>query len=361
MEPRLRPSLLIQLPTEIRLKIFEHALGGNTVHIEQLSRYTQTVLARRGIHLGNGLYNELCTANETEAAAYQHFMTAGNNEERRTPFYSPATGVDPGLDHHVEAWTTRHNGCAREPNPRRIRLELAGWLGRPKLTLELLRTCKQIYREARLIPYGKNAFAFGSASTFQVFSLSRHRDHLAAVDHLNLLVGIGTAPFSDARARDWVQALTWRGVSAGISPLRTLNISVECYNGTAPDLAAIAKPEFDHFFAELPSGPEQRWTSWMKELSVLCDPGGSQAGLTVTIADDPLSPWGPVGKALYCQDTMTTDDEWQRKRAKACLTVEEKRDYAIRIMALLGQSPQEWQRILEGPDALSKRVGLEAL
>ena len=320
-------------------------LGNSTVHIEQLSRFTQTVLEKQGVHAQSNLYNELCNARETEEDAHEYFATGGNDDLRRTPFYDLSTRADPGLDYHVDAWTSRHRNCAREPNARarRFRLELETWLRRPKLSLELLRTCKQVYREARLVPYQRNVFAFGSAGTFQSFALSRGRDQLAAINHLNVLVCVGTAPFSDARARDWVQALAWRNTSRLIGSLRSLDVSVECYNVTAPDGGTPAKPAFERFLVEV-EGSDQRLTCWMKELGVLCE----ACSVTVMLADDPLSPWGPIGKALYCQDTRTGDEEWRRKRARTCLTVDEKREFAGRISGLLREEANEWHMILNG-------------
>jgi hypothetical protein len=329
------------------------------VHIEQLSPDTRLVLERREINTGSGLYNELCNADETEEEAYQHFMTESLETEcdsnktdikgkQRTPFFNPATNCDVGVGYYTPSWTTRHSVCAREPNPRRIRLELEAWLNRPTLLLSLLLASRQIHHEARLLPYRKNIFAFGSARAFQVFALSRKRSQLRALQHLNITVCIGTAPFSEARARDWVQALAWRSISSQISSLRTLHLSVETYS-TSSDLSlsptSLSKPSFDDFYQEL-VGPDQRLRTWMKELAAICRT--PECRVTVMVADDPLSPWGPIGKSLYCSDTKIREDEWMRRRRRACLTEAEKREFGAEIGRLLKLGEEEWDVVIEG-------------
>lgn len=113
-------SPLLRLPAEIRIKIFEYVLGGNTIHIESLSQTACVALRKHDIWIGLGLYNGLCQASESEEEMYERFQDPSQDNKNQTPFYVSKRGQDLGHNYYVEPWSTRHSRCGEEPNPRRI-------------------------------------------------------------------------------------------------------------------------------------------------------------------------------------------------------------------------------------------------
>lgn len=293
--------------------------------------------------MGLGLYNELCQAPETEEQVYVRFRDATQDNKTKTPFHISKSGQDLGHNYYVEAWSTRHGGCGQEPNARRIRLELDAWLTRPRLSCAALRVCRQIYNEARCIPYATNTFCFHSALCFQTFAFSIRPEQTRAIQHLNLLVGVGAAPFSNARARSWVHALRLHSIVCWLGSLKSLELSVEAYiNTTDPHLPK--KPNFEQFYEVLLS-PDGSPTSWMAQLSTLCR--NRDCRVRVMVADDPFSSWGPQGKVQYCKDYRFTDSEWSLRRVLGCLTTAEKREFAENIERLLKADETRWKEVLE--------------
>ena len=340
-------SPLLRLPPELRIKIFEYVLGGNVIHIEQLSNSNRQAFRKRNMHVGSGLYNELCQASETEEEVYARFHDTSQDNKAKTPFYKSKSSQDLGHNYYVEPWSTRHSECGREPNPRRIHLELDAWLARPRLSCAALLVCRQIYNEACCIPYAKNTFCFGSASCFEWFALSLGPDQTHAIRHLNLLVGVGTAPFSDAKAKSWVHALRLHSIVHCLGSLKSLELGVEAYINTS-DPHLPRKPTFEQFYEVLLSHDGSP-TSWMAQLSTLCR--NRDCKVRVVVADDPFSAWGPDGKKQYCWDYKFTDSEWSLMRGLGCLTIVEKRKFADNIEKLLRADETKWEEVLESLSA----------
>lgn len=293
--------------------------------------------------MGLGLYNGLCQASQTEEEVYTHFHDTSQDSKAKTPFYQPKSGQDLGHNYYVEPWSTRHGECGQEPNPRRVRLELDAWLERPRLSCAVLLVSRQVYNEARCVPYAMNTFCFRSAMCFQVFALSLRPDQTRAIQHLNLLVDVGTAPFSDARAKSWVHALRLHSITRWLGSLKSLDLSVEAYINTV-DPHSPRKPTFDQFYDVLllhDGSP----TSWMAQLSMLCR--NKDCKVKVVVADDPFSAWGPEGKKQYCWDYRFTDSEWSLRRGLGCLTIVEKRKFAENIEKLLRADETKWKEVLE--------------
>lgn len=327
---------LLQLPAELRLKIFSHALGGNLLHIQRLSPFAQSLLQKKGLYAGgcNGFYNEICSLDQAEDDAHHHFWDHKSDKKRKTPFYNSKTQQDLGHDYYAEAWSTRHLSCTTEPASTRAD-ELDAWTQAERLDLALLRVCKQVYREARMLPYSTNTFAFNSAQSFQEFALVRKPHELKAMNHLNLVISIGTAPFSEARSRDWVYALHFCNTGRLIKSLKSLDLCIELYDISILDTRAdYKKMEFRQLIEEVQAPfPLLTKTSWIEQFAELCRQ--SSCKVRLTIADDALSSWGIIGKRLYCRDMRIRDEEWVARRARMCLTLKEKREFAQRLAALL--------------------------
>jgi len=336
-------SPLLRLPPELRIKIFEYVLGGHTIHVEQLSQTASVALRKHNVWVSLGLYNELCQSAESEDEAYKRFQDPSQDSSKaHTTFFAPKNRRDLGRNYYVEPWSTRHLACGREPNPRRLRLELESWLQRPRFSCAALRTCRQIYAETRCIAYAQNTFCFRSASSFQTFALSLRQEQTRAIQHLNLLVGVGTAPFSNARARSWVHALRLHSIVRWLGSLKSLELSVEAYINTA-DPHMPRKPKFEQFYEvlQLPDGSP---TSWMAQLSSLCR--RKNCVVKVMVADDPWSAWGAEGKVQYCRDYRFNDSEWRLRRAIGSLTITEKKEFAGKIEELLRTADDRWRVLL---------------
>jgi hypothetical protein len=300
-------------------------------------------LRKRNSREGLGLYNGLCQASETEEEAYTRFHDTSQDNKAKTPFYMSKSDQDLGHDYYVEPWSTRHGECGQEPNLRRIRLELDAWLQRPRLSCSALLVCRQIYNEALCIPYAKNTFCFRNALCLQNFALSLRPEQTSAIRHLNLLVGVGTAPFSDARARSWVHSLRFHSIALWLGNLKSLELSVEAYfNTTYPDRPTM--PTFEQFYEVLLSHDGSP-TSWMAQLSTLCR--NRDCKVRVMVADDPFSAWGPEGKKQYCRDYRIDDSNWSFKRGLGCLTIVKKRKFAENIEKLLRADETKWKEVLE--------------
>ena len=118
-----RESPFLKLPPEIRNRIYSFALGGYHIHIdykEPSSRYRRINFVTRKVPIPGGFYNRTLR------------MHGGVND-------------DLPKNHHL---------ADRAPLPKN------------EFTLGLLCTCRQVYREACLLPYELNAFSFYSASVF---------------------------------------------------------------------------------------------------------------------------------------------------------------------------------------------------
>jgi len=336
-------SPLLRLPPELRIRIFEYVLGGHTIHVEQFSQTAAAALRKYDVRVGLGLYNGLCQSTESEEEAYKRFQDLSQDSSKvHTPFFVPKNGQDLGRNYYVEPWSTRHSECGREPNPRRVRIELESWLQRPRFSSAALRTCRQIYAETRSMPYALNTFCFRDAGSFQAFALSLRPGQTRAIQHLNLLVGVGTAPFSNARARSWVHALRLHSIVRWLGSLKSLELSVEAYINTA-DPHIPRKPKFEQFY-EILQSPDGTPTSWMAQLSSLCR--SKNCVVKVVVADDPSSAWGAEGKALYCRDYRFNDSEWCFRRAIGCLTIAEKKEFATKIEDLLRVDEDRWRLLL---------------
>jgi hypothetical protein len=66
-------------------------------------------------------------------------------------------------------------------------------------TLSLLRTCRQVYQEAALLPYTLNAFWIGDRPSMLAFVTQRTPAQLASVRHLKLVTYRMGGLFGDVR------------------------------------------------------------------------------------------------------------------------------------------------------------------
>jgi len=143
-------SRLLQLPPEIRLLIWTSVCGDKLLHIY------------RGDDDDRVAYL-ICRSQDSEEAIHKRFIKRGNYSIKNLPEY-----VDP--------WSY-HTTCE---------------LHHDNLDLRLLRVCKLIYGEAKLIPYQTNTFSFKSPVALTRFYLNFPIEHRDKVRRLHLHMELAT-------------------------------------------------------------------------------------------------------------------------------------------------------------------------
>ena len=188
----------LRLPLEIKYLIYNHAFGGNLIHIVNIAEVPHKDVAKFG--------NTICRAKISEEVAQKNF-----DEERKDDWNAPANE-----DRHV---------CCRY---RKSATDSDGEEQRPQtLNLGALRVCRQMYNEAHHIPYSANTFACADSYTLQKFirSLSKgsHNNHLA-VRSLFLEMVYATLPNPKATAC-WRKAL--KTCVSKCKNVKNVNISLD--------------------------------------------------------------------------------------------------------------------------------------
>lgn len=149
-------SPLLSLPAEIRNRIYSLVLGGNSIHIVFLSVSYRP----------DRIQHTLCRAEMSDADFVRAYKADGDMEDPK--------------DCEV-----RHDRCVPKGE---------WWMpsDMPKLSLALLRTCRQIYKEAALLPYAENEFIFGprfeplhNCSDFVASLLATQRRAIKTLTFLN--------------------------------------------------------------------------------------------------------------------------------------------------------------------------------
>lgn len=164
-------SPLLRLPTELRLYIYEHILGGETLHIrfkafnsvEDLRQTYNSFGSMLSVSSLMGrrtkLTHYICNAKSSESEIYERFLAQDWQDHKSA--------------HCMMGF--RHEGCMTLNK---------------HIELSLLRVCRQIYQEAKLIPYTSNAFSFGVNWAFQEFvpSLGLAQRHAITTIHLRIVI-----------------------------------------------------------------------------------------------------------------------------------------------------------------------------
>lgn len=126
-------STLFRLPLELRNRIYEFVCGGETIHVEEKEQ---------------GLLRYFCSATLSEEEAQKKFDTSD------APWYAPETA-----DRHRHCcthWSSNHI-CTSTLFRYKPRAE--------SLEVNILRCCRQVYQEAKFVPYRSNNFFFREAAT----------------------------------------------------------------------------------------------------------------------------------------------------------------------------------------------------
>ena len=296
-EENVSESPLLRLPAEIRRLIFEHALGGQHIHVEQLHLGNVDRYEKKDIRFGQGLWNEICHNDQAELSAYRRFRDAemGKNAEE-TPFEKTNDGEDVGQGYHVDSWTYRHRGCGREPELHRFNVALEAWKQRTSLSVSCLRTCKIIHKEMRTLAYSENVFLFRSPTTFQTFAAAIRSEQLGAIQHISLPIAVGSAPFSEGRAKLWTSIIWDYHLANRIRKLKIFDITMELYfpRDAFQSQPHYMKPRLEDCIEDINVSNTKeinQSTDWVKQVARL---SRQVPGFRVVVCDDPLSMWGII-------------------------------------------------------------------
>lgn len=164
-------SLLLQLPLEIKTRIYELVCGGQTIHV-----------VHDGRHVG------------------YYFIPASRFSQRKR-----LNGYSGYQEHH------------EDENRPRTRLETS-----------ILRCCKQLFMEAEFVPYTANAFSFASAASLKQFCSKLPERYHTKIHSLCLLMSVSNV--EDFQLISWERA--FRAVTSFLKGLRRLHVGLEVYPGS---------------------------------------------------------------------------------------------------------------------------------
>ncbi|KAM0798064.1 hypothetical protein BDR22DRAFT_974751 [Usnea florida] len=204
-------SPFFRLPPELRLRIYELVLGGQTIHIRE--NYARGPRERRV------LSHHLCYEQASEEEVQMAFDSSD------AAWNAPAT-------------FDRHQKCY--------------YMSRPgTLESSLLQSCRQIYNEANIVRYYSNTFSFQS-DFFQCLKLfyrqvpARYRNAIRRL-HLTIELRHGARP----EAREWADLFQWadlfRTLSHRSRGLRRLYLAINfCEHSLGYDLSLYQPPSQSH-------------------------------------------------------------------------------------------------------------------
>lgn len=137
---------LLRLPQEIKNHIYELVLGGNLLHI----KWGKTAVERDVIH---------STKEGVEDQRFTNEICCAETSEEDTQYYF---NVEDGSTILVQDTELRHWNCNHSDHR-------DSSFAPHKMNINLLHTCRQIYNEARLIPYSTNTFSFDAPRNLRAF------------------------------------------------------------------------------------------------------------------------------------------------------------------------------------------------
>ncbi|ORY11727.1 hypothetical protein BCR34DRAFT_317006 [Clohesyomyces aquaticus] len=365
-------SPLLRLPAELRNRIYDLVLGGHSIHIEGDKRQ-DTCKIEQPYNQANWLafageeanqrrecppYNEplwtsfaggegqanwnglqewglqhclhyyVCKAAISEDVAYQRSQDATLNEQLPGPGIA-ANFWRHGDPFHIDSCAERHNRCypdegfhkpawMRPPGDRTSYARTNVSLNKT-LNLSFLHTSRQVYQEARNLPFSLNTFGFRSVVAFKFFLFGLASFQTKAIKSLWIFMRLGSCSDSKSAWR-WNNSLLTPSLRPYIQGVRILHISLSVVlagtGDNGPFRQEILTPHLD---------------DWA--LGLNCFRALPLEKVTVIVADDPSSKYGidgfsdRVGNYAWGHDTHI----WLQIRARDCFTAAEKRQWAQRL------------------------------
>ncbi|OCL03702.1 hypothetical protein AOQ84DRAFT_392084 [Glonium stellatum] len=279
-------SPLLDLPAELRNRIYEFVLGGELLHVYR-SSYRDT-----GFHI------TICQSQSAEANSYKRFMDPSIDERAKiTSKYTRKVSLQNyftvGDEYYVDPCSSRHTRgeCYNA--------------GNPSLDLSLLRVCKQIYYEARLVPYSTNAFGFQSADTFNIFISTLTPPKRSALEKLHLTRNIPNTGPNQIKPPD-----------PPLTGLKSLHLSLENIPNYSSKASLVEPKNTD---------------IWITDILLL--DRRLLKTVTVIFSDHPsvVRDFKKRFQLIDVPSSVQYLDDWLEEREHRFLTVNQKRDIAERI------------------------------
>ena len=329
---RTAESPLLRLPAELRNIIYKLVFGDHLIHVGHEKAEPET--SHNSLRLSSRdkiLRYYICKSSLTEDDAYQRSKDASLNEQKPLKI-SGYTNIAPywrmGDRFHIDPCKDRHEDC---PVP--------DWMvfpwGQPSnrtstyfnkiLNLDVIRVCRQIHGETKLLPFYLNIFAFQQATAFLGFFSSLRSFQAQAVKEVCLFMTAGQHRDDPTLTSRWNNALFVPTVLERVKGLRILHISITISHTRMGDNGPIRSELAD---------PVQL-DSWVIGLQQLR--GLPLRDVTVIVSDDPDSKFGIRGyhNRFFRHGWNGTHETWLALRERECFTAEEKRQWAERIKNML--------------------------
>ena len=153
-----RDSPFLRLPPEIRNRIYHFCLGKRVIHIST----TTCEKAERGSYSKNELHGTVKASPSPLFVKFVHVICDRSVDAERNIWGNSEDTNQPEVPSYY-AYYARHSQCTE-----------ALKCGQKKrathnLPMSLIRACRDIHREASLIPYANNTFAFGNVAELELF------------------------------------------------------------------------------------------------------------------------------------------------------------------------------------------------
>lgn len=375
-----RESPLLRLPGEIQNIILNYVLGGQTLHIEHTVVNGRMAKGSRIASSEVRLFNKLCLCTQTDQEVAGHLMNpAWEQRLRGTELWPNHMGLDlasfpsshplfiPGNPFFVRSFAARHSACFKMKETIRLNSPMDWGLSpaddsawdrfggdsdnsddsddfdndsedeesRPApinrgLSLCCLRVCRQIYAEARHLPYTSNTFAFRSITTYKLFTPSLLETQRRLITKLNLLVIGLNIETQESHWAAWSRAISSVPLPGNL--ITDLHINHEISYSKAKLIKSIAPTPA--------SGPPACLE--LKFLAMRVMGLSSNCRITTIVADMHNSLWSYQNWLMIPTETETelsfrgNEGRWRQWREENCLTVGEKGQVAVWINEAVG-------------------------
>lgn len=283
-------SPLLDVSAELRNQIYELVLGGELLHVYR-SSYQDT-----SFHI------TICQSQSAEMNAYKRFLDPSIDERAKiTSKYTRKVSLQNyftvGDEYYVDPCSSRHTRgeCYNA--------------GNPSLHLSLLRVCKQIYDEARLVPYFANTFGFQSADTFNLFISTLTPSKRSALERLHFTRNIPNIGVNQIKSPD-----------PPLTGLKSLHLSLENKPNYSSKASLIEPNNTD---------------IWIRDFLLL--DRRLLKTVTVIFSDHPsiVRDFKKRFQLIESPSSGQNLDDWLEEREHRFLTANQKRDIAERIRARL--------------------------
>lgn len=152
---------IFKLPRELRDQIYKYVLGNRLIHLTSTRSDGSPEFDWR--HKGTRTYHTLCRLERTEEYFHKQYMA----ERHLGINYDPPHGECHAAAYHRAAYEAAE-----------------------KLDLRLLQVCKQIFAEARLIPFYDNTFSIDCPDILERLMVQLLPDQISAIRTLLMIVSI---------------------------------------------------------------------------------------------------------------------------------------------------------------------------